>query len=184
MSPADLKSILVGEDGDDADKALMLESGNMFDDTVRINQENVAATLKYIYDEILPALGIDRKDTQPVGSVTKKLPGSTSGDLDIGIDANKYEFARKPYEFNQYASPIMDKLGLKHNFQVEQFSIRVPIVNFDGRQEGQFVQVDLMPTTNMKFQAWSRYAPKEIAGQKYIKGVIRNLVLEAASHAM
>jgi len=92
MNPSDLKSILVGEDGDD-DKALMLESGNMFDDTVRINQENVAATLKYIYDEILPALGIDRKDTQPVGSVTKKLPGSTSGDLDIGIDANKYEFA-------------------------------------------------------------------------------------------
>ena len=51
--------------------------------------------------------------------MTKKLPGSTSGDLDIGIDANKYEFARKPFEFNQYASPIMDKLGLKHNFQVE-----------------------------------------------------------------
>ena len=67
---------------------------------------------------------------------------------------------------------------------MEQFSIRVPIVNFDGRQEGQFVQVDLMPTTNMKFQSWSRYAPKEVAGQKYIKGVIRNLVLEAASHAM
>lgn len=71
--------------------------------------------------------------------MTKKLPGSTSGDLDIGIDANKYEFARKPFEFNQYASPIMDRLGLKHNFQVEQFSIRVPIVNFDGKQKGQFV---------------------------------------------
>ena len=56
MSANDLRTILMGEKNE-----LMLEGGKMFPDATRIHQENVAATLRYIYEEILPALGIDRK---------------------------------------------------------------------------------------------------------------------------
>ena len=56
MSADDLRTILVGET-----KELLLEGGKMFPDATRIHQENVAATLKYIYETILPALGIARK---------------------------------------------------------------------------------------------------------------------------
>lgn len=94
MKPDDLREILVGGTN------LMLEGGHMpFVDrngnplsVQRINQENVAATLKYIYDEILPAIQIDRKWVQPLGSTGKKLAGGSSGDIDLGIDATKISY--------------------------------------------------------------------------------------------
>ena len=91
MNISDLKNILVGEEDG---KSLMLEGGNMFDDVVRIHQENVPATLKYIYDEILPAIGINRKYVQPLGSTGKKLAGGSSGDIDLGIDCLKVDYLK------------------------------------------------------------------------------------------
>ena len=188
MNPSDLKSILVGEDDG---KDLMLEGGNMFDDVVRINQENVAATLKFIYDEILPAIGIDRKYVQPLGSTGKRLPGGSSGDIDLGIDCLKVDYLKDAMTADEqakaiadHAKPILDKMGIDSRLKGNLYSIRCPIQNFDGKQEDQFVQLDMMTSRNMKFQVWSQYAPKEIEGQKYIKGCIRNLIFEAAAHAM
>lgn len=37
-------------------------------------------------------------------------------------------------------------------------SLRWPIVNDDGKQDGQFVQVDLMPTPNMKMMKFGRFS--------------------------
>lgn len=97
----------------------MLEGGNMFDDVSRINQENVAATLKYIYETILPAIGIDRKWAQPLGSTGKRLPGGSSGDIDLGIDATKVDYLKDAMTADEqakaiaeYATPILDKLGI------------------------------------------------------------------------
>ena len=168
MNPSDLKSILVGEE--DA-KNLMLEGGNMFDDVVRINQENVAATLKFIYDEILPAIGIDRKYVQPLGSTGKRLPGGSSGDIDLGIDCLKVDYLKDAMTADEqakaiadHAKPILDKMGIDSRLKGNLYSIRCPIQNFDGKQEDQFVQLDMMTSRNMKFQVWSQYAPKEIEG--------------------
>ena len=188
MNPYDLKNILVGED---ETKDLMLEGGNMFDDVVRIHQENVPATLKYIYDEILPAIGISRKYVQPLGSTGKRLPGGSSGDIDLGIDCLKVDYLKDAMTADEqakaiaeHAKPILDKMGIDSRLKGNLYSIRCPIQNFDGKQENQFVQLDMMTSRNMKFQVWSQYAPKEIEGQKYIKGCIRNLIFEAAAHAM
>ena len=188
MNPADLKSILVGEDDS---KDLMLEGGNMFDDVVRIHQENVPATLKYIYDEILPAIGINRKYVQPLGSTGKRLPGGSSGDIDLGIDCLKVDYLKDAITNDEqakaiadHAKPILDKMGIESRLKGNLYSIRCPIQNFDGKQENKFVQLDMMTSRNMKFQVWSQYAPKEVEGQKYIKGCIRNLIFEAAAHAM
>lgn len=169
----------------------MLEGGNMFDDVSRINQENVAATLKYIYETILPAIGIDRKWAQPLGSTGKRLPGGSSGDIDLGIDATKVDYLKDAMTADEqakaiaeYATPILDKMGIESRLKGNLYSIRCPIQNFDGKQENEFVQLDMMTSRNMKFQVWSQFAPKEIEGQKYVKGCIRNLIFEAAAHAM
>ena len=37
-------------------------------------------------------------------------------------------------------------------------SLRWPIVNDDGKQEDEYVQVDLMPTTNMKMTRFGRFS--------------------------
>ena len=92
MGENDLRVALLGEQ--EMDKVLMSEGGNMFDDVVRIHQENVPATLKYIYDEILPAIGINRKYVQPLGSTGKRLPGGSSGDIDLGIDCLKVDYLK------------------------------------------------------------------------------------------
>ena len=42
----------------------------------------------------------------------------------------------------------------------------------------------MMTSRNMKFQVWSQFAPKEVEGEKYVKGCIRNLIFEAAAHGM
>lgn len=188
MSKDDLKSILVGET---ETRELVKEGGNMFPDAVPIHSENVPATLKYIYDEILPNLDINRKDVMPLGSTGKKLPGRTSNDIDIGIDAKKYDFLKDCRTVDELATamldhckPVLDDMGIECRKVPNLFSIKCPIQNFDGKQEGEFVQLDMMVTQNMKFQTWSNYAPKEIEGQTYIKGAIRNLILEAAGHGM
>jgi len=75
----------------------------------RINQENVAATLKYIYDTLLPALGIDRKWVQPLGSTGKKLPGGTSGDIDLAMPQEKVMAGtgtETPAEFLDYCHDL------------------------------------------------------------------------------
>ena len=75
-------------------------------------------------------------------------------------------------------------MGIESRLKGNLYSIRCPIQNFDGKQENEFVQLDMMTSRNMKFQVWSQYAPREVEGQKYIKGWVRNLILEAAAHAM
>jgi len=151
----------------------------------------VAATLKYIYETILPAIGISRKYVQPLGSTGKKLAGGSSGDIDLGIDATKVDYLKDAMTADEqakaiaeYATPILNKMGIESRLKGNLYSIKCPIQNFDGKQEGEFVQLDMMTSRNMKFQVWSQYAPKEIEGQQYIKGCIRNLIFEAAAHAM
>ena len=170
MDASDLRSILVGEE--EGSKDLMLEGGKMFPDASRINQENVAATMRYVYDEILPAIGIDRKHVQMLGSTGKKLNGGSSGDIDLGIDATKCKFldgvedtkeiVRALYE---HCHPIMKDMGLEDRMIPTLYSIKCPIQNFDGKQEGKFVQLDMMATQHMKFQTWSLYSPKEEPGK-------------------
>lgn len=189
MSPSEISSILMNEKNVDA--ILINEGGNMFSDVTRINQDNVAATLRYVYDEILPAIGLNRKFVQPLGSTGKKLSGGTSGDIDLGIDATKVDFLKDiedveeyPKALNDNCAEALDKLGIEYRMIPTLFSIKCPIQNFDGKQEGEFVQLDLMPTKNFKFQGWSLFAPKEVEGEQYIKGAIRNSILEAVAHAM
>ena len=105
----------------------------------------MASTLRYVYDEILPAIGIDRKWVQPLGSTGKKPAGGTSGDIDLGIDANKVKWLDGAdgvdvlsRRMNEYCTPILKKMGLETAHKVNQFSVRCPIQSVDGKQDGKF----------------------------------------------
>lgn len=63
-------------------------------------------------------------------------------------------------------------------------SILMPIENVDGHQKGEFVQADLMICDNLEFQKWSKYAPAEVKGEKYVKGLVRNAILRSIAKAI
>ena len=125
---------------------LVVEGGNAVDGVVRINQENVQATLSDIYSKLFPALKLDDTNTAILGSTGKRLPGGSSGDIDIGIDKK----AAKIDNFNawsKYVANAANRLKIDYNVLsgLKEISLKWPISNEDGKQKNKFVQVDLMP---------------------------------------
>ena len=55
----------------------------------RIDQENVASTMDDVISTLANAFHMDKADFVPIGSTGKKLPGGTSGDIDLAIDQTK-----------------------------------------------------------------------------------------------
>ena len=93
---------------------LVVEGGNALDGVVRINQENVQATLSDIYSKLFPALKLDDTNTAILGSTGKRLPGGSSGDIDIGIDKK----AAKIDNFNawsKYVANAANRLKIDYN---------------------------------------------------------------------
>jgi hypothetical protein len=54
-----------------------------------------------------------------------------------------------------------------------------PIVNNDGKQDGEFVQLDFVPVENLKLRAFSQYSPQEVEGEPYVKGLVRTQIMMA-----
>lgn len=164
------------------------EGGNAIASAARINQENVESTLNDIYNRLLPKLGLKKEDTALLGSTGKKNPGSSSGDIDLGIDLRKlitssngletvgdvYDFISKVAQSFKYEIKDMRSLGV--------ISIGWPISNGsyeDRYQNEQVVQLDLMPSDSLDWTSWSYYSPAEWES-KY-KGVYRNMLLFAVA---
>ena len=159
------------------------EGGNAVSNVTRINQENVEATLNDIYKKLLPKLGVKVKDTASLGSTGKKNLGSSSGDIDLAVDIaeitkNKevastkdmFDFILKQMKSFGYDTADLRSLGLH--------SVAWPIQNGgveDRTQEGEYVQLDIMPTDNLDWVQWSFYSPAEWESQW--KGLYRNELL-------
>lgn len=161
------------------------EGGNAVSDVVRINQENVADTLDSIYKNILSKLGITKDMTDTIGSTGRRLPGKSSGDIDILIDNSKFN-ANSFKDFADHVSTILDKLHIEYNVMhgFSTVSIKWPISNIDGKQENKFVQVDLMLTDSFEFTKFSKKSPQEIQGEPYYKMTIRNAILSALARVL
>ena len=65
------------------------EGGNRFKDASRINQDNAKATMDEIKERIKEYFGMDDSEVIFTGSTGKKLPGSSSGDVDCAISMKK-----------------------------------------------------------------------------------------------
>jgi hypothetical protein len=157
------------------------EGGNMFKNdltTSRINQENVEATLKTVYDKVLPLLNVKQEDTAVLGSTGKKNAGGSSGDIDLAIDITKNKI-NDVKEFVKHAQAVANELDVEAEIMIalNLCSYRWPIVNVDGKQPNEFVQLDLMPTNDIELMKWGMYSPHE-KDYEY-KGTVRNEFLNA-----
>lgn len=135
----------------------------------RINQENVQATLDDIYKRLLPELGLTKDDVEIVGSTGKKLPGGTSGDIDLAMPQDKIMQATEcetPEEFIDFCQDLFEKLDVYDasapRYGWKSVSCFWPIANVDGKQDGKYVQLDLVVTNNMKFVTWGMHDNQEV----------------------
>jgi len=129
---------------------------------------------------LLIPIGLDDKHFAILGSTGKKLPGGSSGDIDVGIDLSylKTKTDIKDYDtFRSVVEPMLDKLNIEYRETTarKMVSIVWPIVNADGKQPNAFVQVDLMPVDRLDMVKWGSYAPAE--KDNPYKGMIRNELL-------
>lgn len=147
--------------------------GNAVPNVTRIHQENVKATLETIYQRLLPLIGVAQKDTGVLGSAGKKLPGGSSGDLDLAIDYQKMDEPKSGGELLQYLADCSEQLGCATRIfpGLNQVSISWPIANVDGQQEGEYVQLDLMPVEDLNFVSWGSFSPYEKVSP--YKGAVR-----------
>jgi hypothetical protein len=162
-------------------KVFLKEGGNAIKSSTRINQENVQATLDQISKKLLPLLGISKSDVRNLGSTGKKNLGSSSGDIDLAVDMGK--IIKKEKNVNTVDDVfdfIKDKAKsitheLKDLRSLGVFSIAFPIADGDDPeryQSGEYVQLDIMPTDNLKWVEWSFYSPAE--WESKWKGLYRN----------
>jgi hypothetical protein len=159
---------------------LITEGGNAIEGVSRINQENVAATMDSVYKKLLPLLGIAKDQTAVLGSTGKKLPGGTSGDIDLAVDRKaimRLNGLKSTEEFYQFLIHMAERLGYNYNNLkgLGIVSIGWPIANIDGKQENQYVQLDIMPSDNLKMTAWGMASPHQSIEQ--YKGAVRGELL-------
>lgn len=158
---------------------LINEGGNAVAGVSRINQENVKKTLNSVYSKLLPLLGLNISDTALLGSTGKKLPGGSSGDMDLAISKRKLidEHGLDEKQLIPFIVSKVKKLGIDFKSMpgLGIVSIAWPIANVDGKQKGERVQLDLMLSDNINMTKWGMYSAHE-KEQPY-KGAVRNLIM-------
>ena len=168
-------------------KEYIKEGGGAVGDVVRINQENVEATLKAISTKIIKPLKITTKDIGVLGSTGKRKPGGSSGDIDIAIDANKVLRANAIQIADELFDFIAGKAKKVSNTVVSNkgtgvISLQFPISNTDGKQKNKKVQLDLMIVDNLDLAKFNFWSPHE--EQSKWKGIYRNIILSSMASVM
>ena len=162
------------------------EGGKAVANVMPIQAEYVMPTLKDIDKKILQRfLKLKGKDWAALGSTGKKLPGQSSGDIDIAIDINKIasdlkipleEVGQKIYDILESAYPKMDKNYMKG---LSIISLAYPIKGSGGN-----VQVDLMLQDNIEFAKWMFHSPDFTKQESQWKGLYRTELLKAIGNAV
>jgi hypothetical protein len=159
-------------------KEYLIEGGGATKTTSPINQENVKATLNDIFKNLLSKMNLSETDTRLLGSTGKKRVGESSGDIDIAIDVtalisrNKLESEKDVFSF------IESKIKkITNDYKImtgmKTISLSYKIINKNGKQPDEFVQLDLMlvDKEKMDFNAWVQWSPK--SEESDYKGVYR-----------
>lgn len=160
-------------------KTTLTEGGNAVAGVSRINQENSMPTVNQIIKDFLPKLKLKKSDIAVLGSTGKKAPGQSSGDIDIALSAAellKQNNVDTYDEMMNYVVSVVKKLGypFKDMRTLGIISIAYPIVNADGKQPNEAVQLDLMIVKDVRYAAWSYYSPSYLESE--LKGLYRNFL--------
>ena len=111
----------------------------------RINQENVKSTLQSIYDKLLPIFKLSEDNVAVTGTTGKKLPGGTSGDIDMGLDLTVMANTIGVKDFSQFKDfaekhiNFLDDGDLVSVPTYRVVSLSWPIANEDGKQPDSYV---------------------------------------------
>jgi hypothetical protein len=155
----------------------IVEGGNVFKDangrpiTQRINQTDVKSTLSWL-DEMLPGLDLQNNT---LGSTGIK---STSGDLDLAIDANRVTKDQLEYRLKQWA--------VSHGFRPEDYVRKSgTAVHFltpiTGRPDQGYVQTDFMFMKNIP---WSKFVLGAMPADSKYKGRERNVLMNSIAKSL
>ncbi len=147
----------------------VMEGGNIWKDdlaTKRIDRSDVLPTVKFL--EKITGL-----------SLTNNLLGSTgikdsSGDLDIAVDANKYDKNDLQAKLNAWAN-ANDKTALTKKTGVS-VHFRTPI---NGDAKNGYIQTDFMFLNDVPFARWSMRAPSS-----YFKGAHKHIVMASIAKTL
>lgn len=158
----------------------ILESGNAISDSRPFEQEEIQGTIEWVEKNVFPALGINGlgDDAAILGSAGKKLPGVTSGDIDMALSADKIagnlgaSLKDVIFKFND----ALKSLGLDTamNVGLKQISIGAPI---DGDYKNGVGQVDFMLSRDLKWSTFMYHSPDFTKDESKYKGAYRNILL-------
>lgn len=166
---------------------LLAEGGNAIKsvEVSKIYQENVPDTLREISKNLLKPLGLELGgNARSLGSTGKKKLGSTSGDIDIAVDANHLMKQLKAKDTVDLASKLQKFVERKTPEAVilpgnSIVSFAFPISNINEKQESMFVQVDFMITPDVEYAEFAFHSPKEV--DSAYKGLHRNKMFHAVA---
>jgi len=164
----------------------LYEGGNAVSNVMPIRAEDTIPTLKDIDTKILSRfLKLKKNEWAALGSTGKKLPGQSSGDIDLAIDINKIAKSYK-IQTNEVGQKILDLLDsaypkMEKNYMkgLEIISLAYPIKGSGGN-----VQVDLMLQDNIDFAKWMFHSPDFTKHESEWKGLYRTELLKAIGNAI
>lgn len=125
----------------------------------RINKEDIEPTL----DVVSKLFNIPRKDLHLLGSTGKS---ATSGDMDMAIDTNKYDFEAIN---NKVKHHFGDQFHWNNGGKIMSFA--VPIAGDESKGK---VQVDFMYVTDPK---WAKFGHHSEGEKSPYKGIVRSILL-------
>lgn len=151
------------------------ESGNMFDDCVKIKRENIAPTIKKIDEEIFTPLGISHNLwTAEIGSAAGGGKKDYSGDLDIAVNFAAIDENGDANAARKKIDEFLKSKGLVTRQVAALISVRFPIQG-SQLENDEYVQVDLFNAKNLDFIKFRMHSPRQ-EDSKY-KGVHRFALL-------
>lgn len=164
----------------------LYEGGNAVSGVGPIRSEDTLGTLKDIETKILKRfLGLGKDDYAALGSTGKKLPGQSSGDIDIAIDIKKIA-SNLGIDVNLVGDAIVEILDSAYPKMEKNYmkglgiiSIAYPIKGSSGN-----VQVDLMLSDDINFASFMFHSPDFTKNESKWKGLYRTELLKSIVHAV
>lgn len=158
------------------------ESGNMFDDCVKIKRENITPTIKKIDEEIFTPLGISHDLwTAEIGSAADGGKKDYSGDLDIAVNFAAIDENRDANAARKKIDEFLKSKGFVTRQVAALVSVRFPIQG-SQLENDEYVQVDLFNAKNLDFIKFRMHSPRQ-EDSKY-KGVHRFTLLASLVKAV
>ena len=160
----------------------IFESGNAIDTSRPFEQEEIPGTIVWLEKNVFPKIGIKGfgDDAAILGSAGKKLPGNTSGDIDLALSADKLAGSLGA-SLGTVLFKLNDKLkelGLETSMipGLQQVSIGAPI---DGDFKNGVGQIDFMMSRDLKWSEFMYHSPDFTKDESKYKGAYRNILLMA-----